>query len=59
MAEPLVAKPTLKGDPDSRHWRWGQIHFVLSLLVILSAYYVGLSWFLNLLDQAVAAHSLC
>jgi hypothetical protein len=58
MAEPIVAKPTIKGDPDPRHWRWGQIHFVLSLLVILSAYYIGLSWFLNLLDQAVAAHSL-
>ena len=44
-------------DSDTRHWRWGQIHFFPSLLVILAAYYLGLSWFVDLLTASIEANN--
>ncbi|MDP5031210.1 MAG: hypothetical protein NWQ54_17570 [Paraglaciecola sp.] len=57
MSESVSLQTPPPKDPDTRHWRWGQFHFFLSIVVILLAYYYGLKYFLHLLYQSVEIHN--
>ncbi|GAC17692.1 hypothetical protein [Paraglaciecola arctica] len=40
-----------KTDANSWNWRWGQLTFFPSLVAILTTYWLGLIWFLELLEK--------